>query len=67
MKAIEMSENDPIKQQLLLLKIMKDPNFNNKVTDDFEEYKEKLFGKYLMPKQSKCAIKGWMKKGTSQT
>ena len=66
MKAIEMSESDPAKQQLLLLKVMKDPNFNSKVTDNFEEYKEKLFGPYVMGKQSKVAIKGWLKKGAAE-
>jgi len=46
---------------------MKDPNFNSKVSDNFEDFKENLFGPYLMPKPGKCAIKGWLKKGVTET
>jgi hypothetical protein len=53
MKAIEMAEIDPVKQQALLLKVMKDPNFDSKVSDNFEDFKENLFGPYLMPKPGK--------------
>ena len=40
---------------------MKDPNFNNSVTNDFEKYKDKLFEPYIK-KKTHSLIKKEMKK-----
>ena len=42
---------------------MKDPKFNNNVTNNFEEYKKELFGPYLVKSKMKNNVKNWINKG----
>lgn len=49
-KAVEQLEKDPLRQKLLLKKIMRDPNFDSYISSNFEDYKERLLGPYILNK-----------------